>query len=29
MLSYCRSAALSGIEAYDVEIEFDIGRGLP
>lgn len=29
MLSYCRSAALNGIEAYDVEIEFDIGSGLP
>ena len=29
MLSYCRSAALSGIDAYDVDIEFDIGQGLP
>ena len=29
MLSYCRSAALSGIEGYDIDIEFDIGGGLP
>jgi magnesium chelatase family protein len=29
MLSYCRSAALYGINAYDVHIEFDLGNGLP
>ncbi len=29
MLSYCRSAALYGINAYDVQIEFDLGGGLP
>jgi magnesium chelatase family protein len=29
MLSYCRSAALNGIDAYDVNIEFDISGGLP
>lgn len=29
MLSYCRSASLSGIDAYEVQIEFDVGGGLP
>ena len=29
MLSYCRSASLSGIDAYEIHIEFDVGGGLP
>ena len=29
MLPYCRSAALSGINACNVDIEFNVGGGLP